>query len=123
MLISFNFLGIIELAPATLLRTLSPDEEKASLFIESFFSAFLSNKDLIAGTKVMTSSKANKIPNETVIPKSLNSGSGDTTFERKPTIVAKVASVKAIPTELKVFFVESFTDKPSPSSSRYLPVK
>ena len=106
MLITFNFLGIMELAPATLFRMLSPDDENASLLIESFVSAFLSNNDLIAGTKVITSNKANKIPNDTVIPKSLNSGRGETTFERNPTIVAKVASVKAIPTELRVFVVD-----------------
>ena len=69
-----------------------------------------SNNVLTAGTKVITSNSANNIPKETVIPKSLNSGNGETTFERKPTIVANVAKDKAIPTELNVFLVESLID-------------
>ena len=110
MLISFNFLGIIELAPAILFNTLSPEDEKASLLIEFLVSARLSSNDRMAGTKVITRSNANNIPKETVIPKSLNSGNGETTFERNPTIVANVAKDKAIPTELSVFLVESLID-------------
>ena len=65
----------------------------------------------------MTNRSAKRIPKDTVIPKSLNSGKGETTLERKPTIVANVASVKAIPTELRVLDVDSLTDAPSPNSS------
>ena len=66
----------------------------------------MSNRVLIAGTNVITRKNAKNIPEETKIPKSFNSGRGETMFVRKPTIVASVASVKAIPTDFSVDEVE-----------------
>ena len=89
----------------------------------SFFSALLSNRVLIAGTKVITKKNAKNIPTETKIPKSFNSGRGETIFVKKPTIVARVARVKAIPTDLSVDVVDPLIEFPEPISSLYLEVK
>ena len=106
-----------------LFKTLSPLDEKASVFIFDFFSALLSKRVLIAGTKVITKKKAKNIPAETKIPKSLSSGSGETILVKKPTIVANVARVKAIPTDVNVEDVDPFIEFPEPTSSLYLEVK
>ena len=119
----FNFFGIIPLDAAILFNTLSPDEENASTLMFSFFSALLSNKVLIAGTNVITRKKAKNIPAETRIPKSFNSGRGETIFVKNPTIVARVASVSAIPTDFSVEVAEPLTVFPDPISSLYLEVK
>ena len=116
-------MGIIPLDAAILFNTLSPDDEKASVLIFPFVSALLSNKVLIAGTKVITRKKAKNIPVETNIPKSFSSGSGETIFVKKPTIVASVASVSAIPTDLSVDEVDPVIELPEPISSLYLEVK
>ena len=105
------------------MSTLSPEDENASLLILSLFSALLSNSVLIAGTKVITKKNAKKIPVDTRIPKSFNSGNGDTMFVKKPTIVANVAKVSAIPTDLSVDVVEPAIVFPEPISSLYLEVK
>ena len=118
-----SFFGIIPLDAAILFSTLSPDDEKASVLIFPFDSALLSNNVLIAGTKVITKKKAKNIPVETKIPKSFNSGSGETIFVKNPTIVASVASVSAIPTDLSVDDVEPTIEFPEPISSLYLDVK
>ena len=102
---------------------LSPDEINTSESRLPLFSALLSSKVLIAGTNVITRKKAKNIPVETSIPKSFNSGSGDTILVKKPTIVASVAKVKAIPTDFKVEEVDSLTVFPEPISSLYLELK
>mgnify|MGYP007000174800 CR=1 len=97
--ITFNFFGIIPLASDILLRTLSPEDVNASESIFDLFSALLSSNVLIAGTKVITKKKAKNIPTDTRIPKSFSSGKGETMFVKNPTIVARVANIKAIPTD------------------------
>ena len=120
---SFNFFGMIPLASEILFKTLSPEDVNASESIFSFFSALLSNNVLIAGTKVMTRKKAKNIPTDTRIPKSLSSGKGDTILVRKPTMVANVAKVKAIPTDFNVEEVDPLIVLPEPISSLYLELK
>ena len=63
------------------------------------------------------------MPNAVVIPKSWSCVSGETILVKNPTIVPKVASVKAIPTELNVLEADVFTEFFKPNSSLYLPVK
>ena len=57
------------------------------------------------------------------MPKSFNSGNGDTMLVKKPTIVASVAKVNAIPTDFNVDEAESLTVIPEPTSSLYLELK
>ena len=66
---------------------------------------------------------AKNIPTDTKIPKSFNSGNGETMFVKNPTIVAKVAKVNATPTDLSVDVVEPAIVFPDPISSLYLEVK
>ena len=105
------------------MRTLSPEDVNASESIFDFFSALLSSNVLIAGTKVITKKKAKNIPTDTRIPKSFSSGKGETILVKNPTIVARVAKVKAIPTDFKVDEVAPFTVFPEPISSLYLELK
>ena len=93
------------------------------MFILFLFSALLSKSVLIAGTKVITKKNAKNIPVETRMPKSFNSGNGETMFVKNPTIVAKVAKVNATPTDLSVDVVEPAIVFPDPISSLYLEVK
>ena len=69
------------------------------------------------------SKKAKNIPTDTRIPKSLSSGKGDTILVRKPTMVANVAKVKAIPTDFNVEEVDPLIVLPEPISSLYLELK